>query len=182
MCVLLFRSYSSYLAVIEEAVVPARNGHVKNLLSRQARRPGGSSYKHLDTTSSTTKGEKRMSWWARSRRVQPVKPSHHQRNAQATQPNSPPAIVNNLGRSRPNQEHQITYQPQLRMGYAIARSTAKSCYHLAIGKARGTKSTNTARILTAVVTPGVHERRPEENYGICNYRSREHQEGEGGGK
>jgi hypothetical protein len=85
------------------------------------------------------------------------------RTASARRKQSPPPTDANtiLNQRNPNQEHQITYQPQLRMGYAIARSTAQIRYHLAIGKARGSKNTNTVRILTAVATPGVHERRPE---------------------
>ena len=34
-CVAVIRSYTSYLAVMQEVVVPASNGHVKHLFFKQ---------------------------------------------------------------------------------------------------------------------------------------------------
>jgi hypothetical protein len=78
-----------------------------------------------------------------------------------TQPNSPPAIVNNIGQTKPNQEHLPTYQPQLRMGYAGDKADANS---LPPGDRRSkrTSQTHIVKVLKAAATPGVNERRPGE--------------------
>jgi hypothetical protein len=145
--------------VMQEAVVPARNGHVKNLLSRQARTPGevklhaslpDRQNNDVETTMYDEGAEVgTLSKWVRNWTV-----THHgthtTRSAIAAthrsgpdlrelrrSPTLPPAIVNNLGRSHPNQEHYQAYQPHFEWVTPSQTAAAQIRYHLAIASARG---------------------------------------------